>query len=101
MSKENRDVEAKKALAEMKAKYAWRRGEGAPFLQGFREGWDASGGQGKAQIAEGLAMEHHRVEEWCTRSADERHAAYTAIRCVATRLEVYPEFCAATEKDNL
>ena len=46
----------------------------------------------KATIAAGLWAEYLRVDEWCTRSEDDPHSAKVAIRCVATRLGVYPEF---------
>ncbi len=47
------------------------------------------------QIAEALWIEYLRVDEWCGRlSGNDAHSAKCAIRCVASRLGVYPEFVA-------
>lgn len=46
------------------------------------------------QVANALWAEYVRVDDWCTRQADDQHSAWCAIRCCATRLGVYPEFVA-------
>jgi hypothetical protein len=45
----------------------------------------------KLVIAQGLATEYFRTGDW-NKSADEDHAAKCAVRCCATRLNVYVEF---------
>lgn len=57
----------------------------------------------KAEIAQCLWAEYLRVDEWCRFDTDDPHSAKCAIRCVATRLGVYPEFVAlddSTEAAN-
>ncbi len=51
---------------------------------------DFEGGSG---IAQSLWQEYLRVDEWPATNDDMRHGARCAIRCVATKLGVYAEFC--------
>lgn len=48
------------------------------------------------EIAEKLWQEYLRVEDWA-KTSDEIHIAKSAIRCCATRLGCYVEFCECDE----